>query len=446
MTAPQIFNAWHSSLRIVLSVAAIYDYLYKPCPDHPPETATAEEKAAWKAEYKKHSDVACIMLGKMSPALQRQFVNYHTPNMLATKLQNKCLETSCCRKIYDLVDAYLVQQRLHNPQEEKENPNKDQACQPLPHAGLERGRLPLFISPTSASNVGRSLALVLQVQIIEEKVRDWILLIFGTVTSHYWQDSHAKLQREGFLKQEVELHTRKEIKALDLDRGGELFKPRVSRLILSGDGNISEYLLLHILHNNWCILKKEKCTLTLRYGTNLLFNLTTLRYPFGIIALEIAVLAYVKAVTIADKNFQHEICMEIFLKEISISQGISVGEIVIWEDDHIDTLSIMKTLARFPDHLYGATEGQASVKGIKDFDEEIKKLWDLVMYAVRCHKGQMWRIAQKLSQSISSESGEAPLGCWFSIEVHVADTIDDACGPQSEYMAAVRKRKEDSLD
>nr|GFC55072.1 hypothetical protein [Tanacetum cinerariifolium] len=30
------------------------------------------EKAAFRAEYKKHSDVACIMLGKMSPALQRQ--------------------------------------------------------------------------------------------------------------------------------------------------------------------------------------------------------------------------------------------------------------------------------------------------------------------------------------------------------------------------------------
>ncbi|GJY63894.1 hypothetical protein Tco_0465354 [Tanacetum coccineum] len=60
-----------------------YDYLYKPCPDQPPETATAEEKAAWKAEYKKHSDVACIMLGKMSPALQRQFENYPPQNMLA---------------------------------------------------------------------------------------------------------------------------------------------------------------------------------------------------------------------------------------------------------------------------------------------------------------------------------------------------------------------------
>ncbi|GKG05620.1 hypothetical protein Tco_0325706, partial [Tanacetum coccineum] len=68
------FNDWYRSLRIVLRVAGTYDYLYKPCPDEPPENATENVKAAWKAEYKIHSDVACLMLGKMSsPALQRQF-------------------------------------------------------------------------------------------------------------------------------------------------------------------------------------------------------------------------------------------------------------------------------------------------------------------------------------------------------------------------------------
>ncbi|GJS01076.1 hypothetical protein Tco_0317584 [Tanacetum coccineum] len=51
--------------RIVLRVADTYEYLYKPCPDQPPETATAEEKAAWKAEYKKHSDVANVLWGSI---------------------------------------------------------------------------------------------------------------------------------------------------------------------------------------------------------------------------------------------------------------------------------------------------------------------------------------------------------------------------------------------
>nr|GEU79719.1 hypothetical protein [Tanacetum cinerariifolium] len=59
------FNDWYRSLRIVLRVTDTYDYLYKPCPDQPIETALEEDKAAWKAKYKKHNDVACLMLGKM---------------------------------------------------------------------------------------------------------------------------------------------------------------------------------------------------------------------------------------------------------------------------------------------------------------------------------------------------------------------------------------------
>ncbi|GJS68488.1 hypothetical protein Tco_0683053 [Tanacetum coccineum] len=77
LTGPN-FNDWYRSLRIVLRVADTFDYLYKPCPGQPADTATEAEKAAFKAEYKKNSDVACIMLGKMSPALQRQFENYHS--------------------------------------------------------------------------------------------------------------------------------------------------------------------------------------------------------------------------------------------------------------------------------------------------------------------------------------------------------------------------------
>ncbi|GKC22868.1 hypothetical protein Tco_1025018 [Tanacetum coccineum] len=59
------FNDWYRSLRIVLRVAGTYDYLFKPCPEEPPEDAAEDIKAAWKAEYKIHSDVACLMLGKL---------------------------------------------------------------------------------------------------------------------------------------------------------------------------------------------------------------------------------------------------------------------------------------------------------------------------------------------------------------------------------------------
>nr|GFB50293.1 hypothetical protein [Tanacetum cinerariifolium] len=54
-------------------------------------------------EYKKHSNVACIMLGKMSPALQRQFENYPLQNMLAEL--RKMFEKPPAVEIYDLVDV-----------------------------------------------------------------------------------------------------------------------------------------------------------------------------------------------------------------------------------------------------------------------------------------------------------------------------------------------------
>ncbi|GJY67835.1 zinc finger, CCHC-type containing protein [Tanacetum coccineum] len=97
------FNDWYRSLRIVLRVAGTYDYLYKPCPDEPPENAAENVKAAWKAEYKIHSDVACLMLGKMSPALQRQFELYF-PQAMLNELR-KMFEKPQAVEIYDLVDT-----------------------------------------------------------------------------------------------------------------------------------------------------------------------------------------------------------------------------------------------------------------------------------------------------------------------------------------------------
>nr|GFC90749.1 hypothetical protein [Tanacetum cinerariifolium] len=67
------------------------------------DTTTEAKKAAFKTEYKKHSDVACIMLVKMSPALQRQFENYPPQNMQAEL--RKMFEKPPAVEIYYLVDA-----------------------------------------------------------------------------------------------------------------------------------------------------------------------------------------------------------------------------------------------------------------------------------------------------------------------------------------------------
>ncbi|GJU75598.1 retrotransposon protein, putative, ty1-copia subclass [Tanacetum coccineum] len=97
------FNDWYRSLRIVLRVAGTYEYLYKPLPEEPPETAAENIKAAWKTEYKIHSDVACLMLGRMSPALQRQFELYFLQAMLDEL--RRMFEKPKAVEIYDLVDT-----------------------------------------------------------------------------------------------------------------------------------------------------------------------------------------------------------------------------------------------------------------------------------------------------------------------------------------------------
>ncbi|GJV97081.1 retrotransposon protein, putative, ty1-copia subclass [Tanacetum coccineum] len=97
------FNDWYYSLRIVLRVAGTYDYLYKPCPDEPPEDAAENVKTVWKAKYKIYSDVACLILGKMSPALQRQFELYFSQAML-NELR-KIFEKPPAVEIYDWVDT-----------------------------------------------------------------------------------------------------------------------------------------------------------------------------------------------------------------------------------------------------------------------------------------------------------------------------------------------------
>nr|GEV32308.1 hypothetical protein [Tanacetum cinerariifolium] len=56
-----------------------------------------------KAEYKKHNDVACLMLGKISPALQKQFESY-PPQLMLAELK-KLFEKPHAVEIYDMVDA-----------------------------------------------------------------------------------------------------------------------------------------------------------------------------------------------------------------------------------------------------------------------------------------------------------------------------------------------------
>ena len=76
------FNDWFRSLRITLRMAKRYDYLGEPLPTQPAENASQAVKDAYKIEYEKHNDVACLMLAGMDTQLQKQFENYGPMDMI----------------------------------------------------------------------------------------------------------------------------------------------------------------------------------------------------------------------------------------------------------------------------------------------------------------------------------------------------------------------------
>ncbi|GJT90618.1 hypothetical protein Tco_1079463 [Tanacetum coccineum] len=74
-----------------------------PCPEEPLEDAAEDIKAAWKAEYKIQSECGLFNLGRMSPALQRQFELYF-PQAMLDELR-RMFEKPKAVEIYDLVDT-----------------------------------------------------------------------------------------------------------------------------------------------------------------------------------------------------------------------------------------------------------------------------------------------------------------------------------------------------
>nr|GFB35141.1 hypothetical protein [Tanacetum cinerariifolium] len=192
------FNDWYRSLRIVLRVADTYDYLYKPCPDQPLETASEEDKAAWKAEYKKHNDAVEIydlvdalhsckqaseksvsahvleMKGYMDQlhALGKSYDNDMAINLINRSLNKdfgdfvRNFDMHCVGKTgrenktkpqankkdkskgktdkNKKVVPYQPKPK-HNPLKRKENPNKDQTCHHCHVAGHWKRNCPLYL-------------------------------------------------------------------------------------------------------------------------------------------------------------------------------------------------------------------------------------------------------------------------------------------------------------
>nr|GEX15519.1 retrotransposon protein, putative, Ty1-copia subclass [Tanacetum cinerariifolium] len=86
------FNDWFRQLKLVLRVEKKMFVIEQPIPPAPAADSEANVLAKWNALYDVHNEVACLMLGSMTPELHRQFENYSSYEMLQelrSMLRNK---------------------------------------------------------------------------------------------------------------------------------------------------------------------------------------------------------------------------------------------------------------------------------------------------------------------------------------------------------------------
>ncbi|GJS55667.1 hypothetical protein Tco_0629029, partial [Tanacetum coccineum] len=76
------FNDWFRSLNLVLRVEKKLFVIEQPIPSAPPVDSTAQVLAQWNVVYDAQNEVACLMLGSMTPELLRQFENSSPYEML----------------------------------------------------------------------------------------------------------------------------------------------------------------------------------------------------------------------------------------------------------------------------------------------------------------------------------------------------------------------------
>ncbi|GJV58333.1 hypothetical protein Tco_1459338 [Tanacetum coccineum] len=76
------FNDWFRSPKMVLKVEKKLFVIEQPIPPAPHADFTAQVLAQWNAIYDAHNDVACLMLGSMTPKLHGQLKNSSPYEML----------------------------------------------------------------------------------------------------------------------------------------------------------------------------------------------------------------------------------------------------------------------------------------------------------------------------------------------------------------------------
>ncbi|GJZ03444.1 retrotransposon protein, putative, ty1-copia subclass [Tanacetum coccineum] len=76
------FNEWFARLKLVLRVEKKMHVIEQPLPPAPEPVAEPNVVDQWTALYDAHTEIACLMLGSMTPELHRQFELYYPFDMI----------------------------------------------------------------------------------------------------------------------------------------------------------------------------------------------------------------------------------------------------------------------------------------------------------------------------------------------------------------------------
>ncbi|GJS07197.1 retrotransposon protein, putative, ty1-copia subclass, partial [Tanacetum coccineum] len=99
------FNDWFARLKLILRVEKKMDVIEQSLPPAPPEpVAEPNIVAQWTALYDAHTEIACLMLGSMTPELHRQF-ELHYPYDMIQELRSMFEKQAGVEK-FDLIQSF----------------------------------------------------------------------------------------------------------------------------------------------------------------------------------------------------------------------------------------------------------------------------------------------------------------------------------------------------
>ncbi|GJT19971.1 retrotransposon protein, putative, ty1-copia subclass [Tanacetum coccineum] len=98
------FNEWFARLKLVLRVEKKMHVIEQPLPPAPEPVAEPNVVDQWTALYDAHTEIACLMLGSMTPELHRQF-ELHYPYDMIQELRSMFEKQAGVEK-FDLIQSF----------------------------------------------------------------------------------------------------------------------------------------------------------------------------------------------------------------------------------------------------------------------------------------------------------------------------------------------------